>query len=195
MQYWRMFLFKVAFFSSDTFFLSLLARCECILWVCDSARALLFHSCVLSSERVLAGRKVTELTFCAEQACSNCDSFAVWLILLHVMWKVFIPGSKYDLLLTALGQCVNDCLLCLTLWNASCTCSNLIRNRTLLQKMSLRRCTKHCRCTSHLYSVWIACRLHWSALPIYVDTSIFTRECTELESRGWRNLEGIELEL
>lgn len=155
-----------------------------------------------SSERVRAGRKVTELTFCTEQACSNCDSFAVWLILLHVMYKVFVPrksGSKFIannyLRLTALGQWVNDCLLCLILWNTSCTCSNLIRNRTLLQKMSLRRCTKHCRCTSHLYAIWIASRLHWIALHIYVDTSIFTGECTESESRGWRNLEGIELEL
>lgn len=159
----------------------------CFIHAFSSAAARLCSS----SERVRAGRKVTELTFCAEQACSNCDSFAVWLILLHFMYKVFVPrksGSKFiannSLLLTTLGQWVNDCLLCLTSWSTSCTCSNLIRNRTLLQKMSLRRCTKHCRCASHLYAIWIASRLRWSALHIYVDTSIFSGECTELESRG-----------
>ncbi len=59
---------------------------ECTVYVSDSARALLFHSCVCfscsaaglcSSERVWAGGKVTELAFCAEWACSNRDSFSV----------------------------------------------------------------------------------------------------------------------
>ncbi len=163
--------------------------------VCDSARALLFHSCV--SPAVLRGCALlnvfeqagrSQSWHFAQSGLAATVTLFQWLNLLHVMHKVFFlrkSGSKFIannyLLLTALGQWVNDCLLCLT-WNTSC--SHLIRNRTLLQKMSLRRLTKHCRCSSHLCTIWIASSLHWSALHIHVDRSIFAGKFTGLESRG-----------